>query len=231
VVKSLLFEPLEQKDWVRASLDGLTAVEAGRFLVHGSHDRDKVGRNAIGIEIEAALAFGTGHHGTTRGCLLALDHILKRRRPRHVLDVGTGSGVLAIATALALKIPVASGDIDAIAVAAAAANARLNRVGRYVRPVVAKGVMHKALLRPRGYDLIFANILARPLMRLAPSLCAMAGSDADIVLSGLLKQDVPGVLQAYAAQGFHLFRRGALEGWFMLHVRRGGAAARPIRSK
>ena len=98
VAAAVYFEILAEKDWVKASLDGLSMVEAGRFVIHGSHDRSRVPLNSIGIEIEAALAFGTGHHGTTRGCLLMLDHILKQRRPVHVLDVGTGTGVLAIAT-------------------------------------------------------------------------------------------------------------------------------------
>jgi ribosomal protein L11 methyltransferase len=102
----------QQKDWVAASLEGLPPVRAGRFLVHGSHDRHRVRGNEIGIEIEAALAFGTGHHGTTRGCLLHFNDLVKRRRPRQVLDVGTGTGLLAIAAARALKCPVVAGDID-----------------------------------------------------------------------------------------------------------------------
>jgi ribosomal protein L11 methyltransferase len=227
----LFFETLQQKDWVKASLDGLTVVEAGHFLIHGSHDRAKVGINAIGIEIEAALAFGTGHHGTTRGCLIALDLILKRRRPRQVLDVGTGSGVLAIAAARALRRPVAAGDIDPIAVEAAASNARLNKAGTLIRPVVAKGVRHPGLWKRRGYDLIFANILARPLMRLAPGIAAVAAPEADIILSGLLRRDVPGVLSAYAAQGLRLVASRELEGWYALHLRRGGASARPVERR
>ena len=136
------FGRVEQKDWIATSLEGLSAVRAGRFLVHGSHDRDGVRANDIGLEIEAALAFGTGHHGTTRGCLLFIDDILKRRRPRHVIDVGCGTGVLAMAVARALRAPVAAGDIDAIAVAAARANAELNGAGPWLRPVVAKGADH-----------------------------------------------------------------------------------------
>jgi ribosomal protein L11 methyltransferase len=182
--------------------------------------------NSIGIEIEAALAFGTGHHGTTRGCLLMLDHILKQRRPVHVLDVGTGTGVLAIAAARALHRPVSCGDIDPIAVEAAASNARLNRVGTLVHPVVAKGIGHPALNRPYGYDLIFANILARPLIRLAPHIASVAARGGDIILSGLLDRDVPGVLSAYRAQGWHLSNRINLEGWACLHLKQGGAPGR-----
>src|SRR5215510_4273237 len=127
--RALVFETLAPTDWVRKSRESLAPVEAGRFAVHGAHDRARVRANRIGVEIEAALAFGTGHHGTTRGCLLALDRIVKRtrRRPR-VLDIGTGSGVLAIAAAKALRSPVFASDIDRRATLIARANARLNHV-------------------------------------------------------------------------------------------------------
>lgn len=220
--RDLYFETLAEKDWVKASLDGLSIVEAGRFRVHGAHDRRRIPLNAIGIEIEAALAFGTGHHGTTRGCLLMLDHILKQRRPRHVLDVGTGTGVLAIAAARAIKAPVSSGDIDPVAVVAARSNAVLNAASAYMRPVVAKGVSHPDLYKRSHYDLVFANILARPLIRLAPHIAKVADPNGDIVLSGLLARDVPGVLNAYAMQGWYLVKRIDLEGWaaLLLHRRR-----------
>lgn len=218
--RDLKFETLAEKDWVKASLDGLSIVEAGRFRVHGAHDRNRIAVNSIGIEIEAALAFGTGHHGTTRGCLLMLDHILKRRRPRHVIDIGTGTGVLAIAAARALRVPIAAGDIDPVAVEAAQANAELNRTNAFVKPVIAKGVSHPALMMSHHYDLVFANILARPLIKLAPSLAKIASPDADIVLSGLLAHDVPGVVNAYGQQGWHLQKRINLDGWAALLLHR-----------
>ena len=231
--QSGVFLRVAEQDWVKNALEGLAPVRAGRVLVHGSHDRDKLRVNDIGVEIEAALAFGTGHHGTTRGCLLALKDILARRRPRRVLDVGTGTGVLAIAAARLLHQQVACGDLDPIAVDTAGANARANCAGAYVRPVVAVGVRHGAL---RGdatgkarYDLIFANILAKPLRLMAPSLAAVAGPDAELVLSGLLAKDVAGVLAAYRAQGFYLARRGDLEGWATLVLRRCGAGAARAR--
>src|SRR5215475_14331927 len=112
IAKGVVFDTIEARDWVKASLDDLVPVPAGRFVVHGSHDRTRVPANKLGIEIEAALAFGTGHHGTTRGCLLLLDHVLKSRSPRRVLDLGTGTGVLAIAAAKALHRPLLASDID-----------------------------------------------------------------------------------------------------------------------
>jgi ribosomal protein L11 methyltransferase len=223
---AVTFSRVAEQDWIAASLHGLAPVRAGRFLVHGSHDRDAVRENDVALEIEAALAFGTGHHGTTRGCLLMLDYILKRRRPYSILDVGTGTGVLAIAAAKALRQTVVAGDIDAIAVEAARSNAILNGVAPWVRPVTAPGLEHPALRNGGPYDLIFANILARPLRALAPSISRAACHGADIVLSGLLAPDVPGVLTAYGAQGFSLARRIDLEGWATLLMRVGGAAPR-----
>lgn len=224
--RALAFETLAEKDWVKASLDGLSIVDAGRFRVHGAHDRNRIPKNALGIEIEAALAFGTGHHGTTRGCLLMLDSILKRRRPQHVIDIGTGTGVLAIAAARALRRRVSAGDIDAVAVDAARSNARLNHVSAYVNPVVAKGISHPALMKRAYYDLVFANILARPLIKLAPSIASIAAPDAAIVLSGLLLHDVPGVVNTYGLQGWYLEKHITLEGWAALLLRR--VAGHPV---
>lgn len=226
--RDLAFARLEPKDWVSASLAGLAPVRAGRFLVHGSHDRTAPRANDIAIEVEAALAFGTGHHGTTRGCLLMLDSILKRRRPRRIVDVGTGTGLLAIAAARALRQPVVAGDIDPVSTVTARENARANGAGAWVRPVTAVGVRLPAMRQDAPYDVIFANILARPLRLLAPHLAAIASHDAELVLSGLLPRDVPGILSAYAAQGYALNRRRDLDGWVTLLLRRSGAAARPL---
>lgn len=221
------FRTIEQQDWVRASLEGLNPVRAGRFLIHGAHDRDAVRANDLPIEIEAALAFGTGHHGTTLGCLRALVAELKRRRPAHILDVGTGTGILAFAAAKALRSPVVAGDLDGEAVTTARENARLNGLGPYLRLYEGPGVRHALADRPRRFDIVFANILARPLKRLAPSLTAVVADDGVLILSGLIERDVPGVLSTYRHRGFHLARAGLIEGWATLVLRRGGAAARP----
>jgi ribosomal protein L11 methyltransferase len=217
---ALTLEPVAPADWVKQSLAGLKPVRAGRCIVHGAHDRARVKPNDIGIEIEAALAFGTGHHGTTRGCLLALDDLAKRRRAPRVLDIGTGSGVLAIAAAKILRARVTASDIDPVAVEAARANARLNRVGAAIIVVRAAGANARAIAAGAPYDLIFANILLGPLLRLAVPLRRLAVQRARIVLSGLLPGHANAVLAIYRAQGFVLERRIPLDGWVTLVLRR-----------
>jgi ribosomal protein L11 methyltransferase len=227
--KALRFERVVAKDWVAESLAGLKPVSAGRFIVHGSHDRAAVPVNRIGIEIEAALAFGTGHHGTTRGCLLALDRLCKKRSnaPLWILDLGTGSGVLAIAAARAMRQRVLATDIDAVAVQAARANARLNRAGPFVTVVKADGVTARVLRERAPFDLIFANILLAPLQRLATTLTALSARGGHIVLSGLLRAQANAALAAYPR--FALERRVDVDGWstLVLARRRSVAARRP----
>jgi ribosomal protein L11 methyltransferase len=217
---ALSFGAVVQRDWVTNSLAGLPPVRAGRFLVHGAHDRSRVRSNDIALEIEAALAFGTGHHGSTLGCLRMLDAILRRRRPASILDVGTGTGVLALAAARALRRKVAAGDVDPVAVAAARANVRANGATPWLSPVVAKGVTHPGLRAGAPYDLIFGNILAKPLRRLAPALAELAAPTSEIVLSGLLARDVAGILSAYGPHHFTLARRIDIEGWASLLLAR-----------
>jgi len=217
--QALTLEPVATKDWVKESLAGLKPVRAGRFLVHGAHDRARVKPNDIGIEIEAALAFGTGHHGTTRGCLLALDDLARRRRPRRVLDVGTGSGVLAIAAAKRLRRAATASDIDPLAVRSARANARLNGAPA-IRFVRAAGARTRAITANGRYDLIFANILLGPLMRMAMPLARLAAPGARVVLSGLLPAHANAALALYRAQGLTLERRFPVDGWMTLVLKR-----------
>jgi ribosomal protein L11 methyltransferase len=214
------FGRVVERDWVAASLEGLKPVRAGRFIVHGAHGRDAVKANDIAIEIEAALAFGTGHHGSTRGCLHMLDLVARKRRPRAILDLGTGSGVLAIAAAKLFKRKIHAGDIDPVCVQAAGVNAKRNRVATFVRPVLAKGAAHPVLRAGGPYDLVLVNILARPLRGLAPQIAKLAAPRAEIVLSGLIGRDVPGVAAAYRAQGFALARLTDIDGWATLLLRR-----------
>lgn len=223
------FATVDQRDWVAASLEGLEPVRAGRVLVHGAHDADKVRVNDVAIEIEAALAFGTGHHGTTAGCLLALDAEMKRRRPLRGLDVGTGTGILGLALAKRTKLRVVAGDIDRQAVEVAAYNARRNAAPHALSLYVGPGIRHERANRTRHFDLVFANILAGPLRRLAPDLARVLAPGGSLILSGLLEMDVPGVLQAYRHQGLALARRTSRESWATLVMKRGGAAPRPRR--
>jgi ribosomal protein L11 methyltransferase len=210
------FEAVEAKDWVKASLEGLQPVTAGRFMVHGSHDRHRVAQNSICIEIEAALAFGTGHHGTTRGCLTLLDEVLQARRPQRVLDLGTGTGVLAIAAAKALRQRVLASDIDRRATITARDNARLNRAGHLVEAICATGFGAPEFVSRGPFDLVLANILANPLKRLATPMRAHLAGRAVVILSGLLPPQANGVIAAYRANGLILRKRIELEGWTSL---------------
>jgi len=217
---ALVFETLAPTDWVRKSLEDLIPVYAGRFVVHGSHDRARLRANRIGIEIEAGLAFGTGHHGSTRGCLLALDRIAKSRRPRSALDIGTGTGVLAIAAARALRRRVLASDIDRRAVTTARENARLNRARAYVEIVHRAGLAAQRFRQRAPFELIFANILLEPLRQLATPMARLVAPNGQVVLSGLLLSQAGPALASYRARGLVLVRRIRLEGWVTLVLAR-----------
>src|SRR6478736_9194911 len=220
VARELSFDTVEAKDWVKATLEELVPVRAGRFIVHGRHDRAKVAPNKLGIEIEAALAFGTGHHGTTRGCLLLLDHVLKAWRPRRVLDLGTGTGVLAIAAAKALHEKILASDIDPPSVQVARENARLNVSGHLVRAIRATGFSAPQFAAAAPFDLVLANILANPLRQLATPMARHLAPSALVILSGLLTHQAPGVIAAYRARGLVPVRHLRIEGWSSLLLRK-----------
>jgi ribosomal protein L11 methyltransferase len=212
----LSFDRVAVTDWVASSLAGLTPVRVGRFVVHGAHDRGKFSPNTIGIEIEAALAFGTGHHGTTKGCLAAIERTARLRKPRRVLDLGTGTGVLAIAAARTLHRPVVAGEIDPWAVIAARINARANRAGGYVRVVRANGIAHPAIGAGAPYDLVLANILLKPLQGLARPVRGLLARGSTVVLSGLIPSQAEAALSAWRGQGLVLQRRDTIENWVTL---------------
>jgi ribosomal protein L11 methyltransferase len=222
VAQDIAFDTVEAKDWVKATLEELVPVRAGRFIVHGHHDRSRVPPNKLGIEIEAALAFGTGHHGTTRGCLLLLDSMLKAYRPRRVLDLGTGTGVLAIAAAKAQHRRVLASDIDPLSVRVARDNARLNGTGDLVDTIRATGFSAPQFAHRGPFDLVLANILANPLRQMATPMAKHLAPSALIVLSGLLPHQARSVIAAYRARGLVLVRQIRIEGWSSLLLRKAG---------
>jgi ribosomal protein L11 methyltransferase len=222
IAGDIRFDTVEAKDWVKATLEELVPVRAGRFIVHGRHDRENVPANKLGIEIEAALAFGTGHHGTTRGCLLLLDQVLKARRPARVLDLGTGTGVLAIAAAKALRRRVLASDIDPLSVRVARDNARRNGTGDLVQTVHATGFSAPAFAKFRPFDLVLANILANPLRQMASPMARHLAPSARVILSGLLPHQAQSVVAAYRARGLVLESEIRIDGWSSLLLRRAG---------
>jgi ribosomal protein L11 methyltransferase len=199
-------------DWVAMSLEGLSAVRAGRFVVAGAHALARESGGRTKIWIEASEAFGTGHHGTTWGCLMALEGVLRERRPANVLDVGAGSGVLAIAAAKCGAEALAI-EIDPRAAAIAEINARQNKVAQRLRVIAGDGARYIA---GKQFDLVFANILMRPLIRLAPKLTRALEPGGTLILSGLLRTQAPLVREAYASRGLVLERQIPKEAWMTL---------------
>jgi len=217
---ALLREVIPDVDWVVKSLEGLKPVRAGRFLVHGSHDRDKVRSGDIAIEIDAGQAFGTGHHGTTAGCLEVVDRVLRARTVRNALDLGTGSGVLAIAVRKLRNIPVLATDIDPIAVRVAAENVRRNGIASGISTVTAPGFHSTAFSEHGPFDLIIANILARPLIRMAPQLVTNLAPGGSVILSGILDSQRWKVIAAYSGAKLRHVRTIWRNGWVTIHLDR-----------
>jgi ribosomal protein L11 methyltransferase len=207
------FETLPDVDWVAESQSSLTAIHAGRFFLHGSHDQTPVPGGACELVIDAQNAFGTGHHETTHGCLEMVSEIIKTkgRRRLNVLDMGTGSGVLGLAWCKATKQPMLGSDIDPQAVKVADVNARLNHVGAYARFVPAAGIGHRDVRKNARYEVVLANILSGHLINLAPSIAQVTAPGGFIVLAGLLRKQEQRVSRSFHAHGFidvHVIRRG-----------------------
>jgi ribosomal protein L11 methyltransferase len=224
---ALRIEKLPQKNWVAEAESLRGPVRAGRFLVHGRHDRGNVPAGRFTLEVDAGLAFGTAHHATTRGCLIALDRLAKREHPRRVLDIGTGTGILAIAAARALNAHVIASDMDPIAVSVAAENVRTDGVRSRVTVVEAEGLAHPALRRAKA-DLLFANILLRPLLDLAPAFASAVRPGGHCVLSGLLDRQARQVESRFRSLGFSLDSRILLDGWATLLLRRRSGRRRSL---
>lgn len=208
-------------NWVQKSLEGLPPVVAGGFYVYGSHSTEPVPAGMTAMRIDAAQAFGTGHHETTTGCLEAIDRLLKRSRPVRMLDVGTGTGVLAIALAKRTRRLVIASDIDPVSVSTTRQNAADNGVGQLVVAVEAEGLNNATIQQNGPYDLIVANILAGPLQALAPAVGRAASRGATIILSGILEHQARGVINAYARQGMVLTQKLQRKEWttLMLEMR------------
>ncbi|WP_417319541.1 50S ribosomal protein L11 methyltransferase [Emcibacter sp.] len=223
-----VIEEVEQRDWVAESQKILKPVDTGKFFIYGSHDADKVPADRIALLIEAGQAFGTGQHGTTYGCLRAIEDIAAKGQPENILDLGTGSGVLALAMAKLWDSPVTASDIDPIATDTTIENARVNDVTLAASAEDKSGVFALTadgfadpLLAGRGpFDLIVANILAGPLIDLAQDMARNLTDNGRLILSGLLDEQQDRVLEAYAAQGFILDQEYALNEWRALTLKR-----------
>jgi ribosomal protein L11 methyltransferase len=211
-------EHLADADWLAMALSGLPPVRAGRFFIFGVHDRGRAPPNATALRIEAGAAFGTGHHGTTVGCLLAYDRLLRRRGFGRVLDVGAGTGVLGIAAARTGSRSVVGTDIDPVSARISRENAKVNAAK--ARFVHAAGLQHPSVRARAPYDLVFANILARPLIGLAQDIRGALAPGGYAVLSGLLRTQERAVKAAYLARGFRVERRIHRDAWATLVLRR-----------
>ena len=205
---------LADADWLAMALSGLPPVRAGRFFVYGIHDRGKKPPNAVNLRIEAGAAFGTGHHGTTVGCLIAYNDLLKQRGFGRVLDVGAGTGVLAIAASKTGTAVAVGTDIDRVSVRISNENAKLNK--SKARFVHANGLDHRHVRGDAPYDLVFANILARPLVGLSMSIRGALKPRGLVILSGLLRTQERFVKAAYLSHGFRVIRRIHRDAWCTL---------------
>ena len=211
-------EELADADWLAMALSGLPPVRAGRFFVYGMHDLGRTPPNAVNLRIEAGAAFGTGHHGTTVGCLLAYDRLLKAHRYQRILDVGCGTGILAIAAARCGASPAVGTDIDPVSVRISRENAFLNQARAGF--VWADGLGHRAVREHAPYDLVFANILARPLVSLAQPIRQALRPGGTAILSGLLRSQERMVRAAYLSRGFRVAFRIHRDAWATLVLKR-----------
>lgn len=219
----LKIDELEDQDWVTKSLEGLVPVEAGRFIVHGSHDKGKIDATSrIAVQINAGQAFGTGHHGTTAGCLKVISEEMRSFHPLRVLDLGTGSAVLAIGLAKLLKQEILATDIDPISIETANDNIRINGVHPFVKTAVASGFSHPVFKQKGPFDLVVANILAGPLCKMAPDVAHNTAIGGRVILSGLLPHQRARVIAAYRQQGMHLLRTVVEDGWLVMVFRNFG---------
>jgi ribosomal protein L11 methyltransferase len=215
--KPFVVSELPEVDWVAKVKRDLSPVTAGRFFLYGSHDADRVPPDVVPLLIEATVAFGTGHHGTTLGCLRALDRLVTAGEvAQNVADIGSGTGVLAMAAAKVWPSAVLASDIDSVAVDVARANTEMNDLAGRILCLEAPGFDHPDIAARAPFDLIFANILKGPLIELAPDMAAHAAAGGRVILSGLLVVQAEDVTKAYLAQGFTLSDREDIGEWSTL---------------
>ncbi len=221
--KPFVVSELPETDWVAHVRRELAPVEAGRFFVYGSHDADKLPEGRIPLLIEAAMAFGTGHHGTTLGCLKALDQLLDEGfSASKVADIGCGTAVLAMAAARVWEGDIIASDIDQVAVDVAEANLKANGMSGQVHCVEAAGFDHPDLNAHAPYDLIFANILKGPLVALSPEISANLRAEGYAILSGILNEQADDVVNVYSQNGFNLHHRDEIGEWTTLILSKQG---------
>lgn len=219
--QDFIVSEVPDQDWVAKVRRDLAPVEAGRFFVYGSHDADKLPLGRIGLLIEAAMAFGTGHHGTTLGCLRALDHLIDDGFvARRAADIGCGTAVLAMAAAKVFPDPVIASDIDPIAVEVAETNVRTNGLSGRVICLEATGFDQPEILAAAPFDLVFANILKGPLIALAPDMAGHLAPGGFAILSGILNEQAADVIEVYARNGFNLVEHQKIVDWSTLTLQR-----------
>ncbi len=227
----ITLQPVAEENWVAMSQAALPPVEAGRFTICGSHDLERVGAGPNTIVVDAGEAFGTAHHATTYGCLVAISRLTRQRQYRSVLDLGCGSGILALALQRALpRARIVASDIDARSIEVARDNAALNgmpALGGGPAFIVSDGLGHNVIRRARPFDLIVANILAGPLHELAPSIADALGPGATLTLSGILTDQAPAIIARYGSLGLHLLARDRHHGWSTLTLAKAGSIRRP----
>ena len=209
-------ELLPELNWVRKSTQNLNPVQIGRFIVRGSHSRVRRNPSLIELVVDAGAAFGTAHHATTQGCLVALSKLAPALTPSRPLDLGCGAGTLAMAIAQLWKIKVIAGDIDPVAVQVARKNAVVNGLGTFLCCVVSDGFKSPSIRNSAPFDLIAANILQRPLVMLSTSIAQNLVAGGTVVLSGLLDSQSSSIVSAYRNQGLHLRQRFSIDGWTTL---------------
>ncbi len=220
----IAIEPVGERNWLAENQESFTPFRVRRFFIHQQDDPTPAPADAVALAVDAGLAFGSGRHASTAGCLLALDTLHRRLPAGPVLDLGCGSAILAIAAARVLRRPVVASDIDPVAVRIAAENAQRNGVGAWIRTVTADGCAHPLIRTHAPYALIFANILARPLQRLARATVGHTAPGGTVILAGFIVGDARRVLAVYHALGCRLQRQIVIDGWATLVLRRSCAA-------